>query len=229
MGELVYVSDVSPYAGRDGERVLAGVHRSLGSAAAALEEIAELSGLCFRQVTRAADASPELLGAARVLALFTIGETPWSASQRAIIESRTSAGELGVIGIHSATDSAYGWECFGQLMGARFDGHPITAELSIAVTDPDHPSTRHLSSPWRFREELYLFRELVSDAHVLLGAELGGGFESDSRSLAPLAWCIERGRCRSFYTALGHFHEAYEDVNYLRHLHGGVDWVLAGQ
>ena len=30
-----------------------------------------------------------------------------------------------------------------------------------------------------------------------------------------------------FYTALGHFPGAYEDVRFLGHLYGGLEWLLA--
>ena len=33
---------------------------------------------------------------------------------------------------------------------------------------------------------------------------------------------------RTFYTALGHFGAAYENVDFVRHLGGGVSWVLSG-
>jgi type 1 glutamine amidotransferase len=41
----------------------------------------------------------------------------------------------------------------------------------------------------------------------------------------PLAWCIEDGVARSFYTALGHFPLAWELPVYLRHLAGGLAWL----
>jgi type 1 glutamine amidotransferase len=40
-----------------------------------------------------------------------------------------------------------------------------------------------------------------------------------------LAWSIERGAIRTFYTALGHFSAAYDDENFVKHLRGGIEWV----
>jgi len=219
MSYLVYLSDVSPYVAVDGHRSAAGVHQSLTSAMVAFEEIAGLCGLDFHGITRVGDATPELLSGARVLVLFTIGETPWSLDQRRIVEERAASGALGIVGVHAATDAAYTWPQYGDLLGARFNGHPVTADLPITVIDPGHPATAHLPSPWRFKEELYLFRDLTPDARVLLGVEIG--------TLLPIAWCIERGPLRTFYTVLGHFVTAYEDSNYVQHLHGAVEWVLA--
>ena len=199
---LLFVADVSPYVTANGEHTVAGVHHSLGSAARVFEEISVLQGLEFVGVTRSRDATPELLEQARVLVLFTIGETPWSEEQRQIIEERAASGELGLFGLHSATDSAYGWPNY------------------------DHPSTAHLPSPWRFKEELYLFRDLVPDAQILLGVEFGTPVAAGGVTTLPFAWCIERGSLRTFYTVPGHFASAYEDVVYLRHLSGGVEWLL---
>lgn len=228
MTELLYVSDVAPYRPAGARPEAAGVHQSLGSAALALEQIAGLCSLGFRHAARAADATIEDLASARVLALFTIGETPWSAEQREVIEERLASGTLGLVGLHSATDSAHGWPAFGELIGARFDGHPVTGDLPISVLDPGHPATAHLPSPWRFKEELYLFRGLSPDARVLLGVELTSSSLAERGSVLPIAWCIERGPARTFYTVLGHFLSAYEDGNYLQHLRGGVEWVLSG-
>jgi type 1 glutamine amidotransferase len=230
MSYLVYLSDVSPYAKADGHRTAAGVHQSLGSAMTAFEEVAGLCGLEFRGVTRVGDATPELLSGARVLVLFTIGETPWAPAQRLIVEERATSGALGIVGVHAATDAAYTWPAYGELLGARFNGHPVTGDLPITVIDSGHPATAHLPSPWRFKEELYLFRDLSPDARVLLGVEMGsvptGDLPGEGASVLPIAWCIERGPLRTFYTVLGHFVAAYEDGNYMQHLQGAVEWVL---
>jgi uncharacterized protein len=233
MPDLLFVSDVSPYRTVGQPPAPAGSHESIGAAVKAVAAIAESSGLSFRHCEGAAGASISELERTRMLVLFTIGETPWTAQQRLVIEERTASDTLGLVGLHSATDSAYGWQAFGQLIGARFDGHPVTGEMSITVVDPDHPATAHLSSPWLFKEELYIFRGLVPDARVLLAVELGarppaGAVTDDwpDPHVLPLAWCIERTSTRTFYTALGHFSAAYEDPSFLQHLAGGIEWVL---
>ena len=241
MSDLVYLSDVAPYRHPGQPVQLAGVHRSLTTAARACREIASVNGLGFRQTASAEELSPAILGTARVLVLFTIGETPWTEEQCHLIESRLADGTMGMLALHSASDSAYGWAHFGQLVGARFAGHPVTGTLPVSVVGPVHPATGHLPSPWWFREELYLFSALVPDATVLLaidpaklseeqGARLAAQpyalGESGPKALLPMAWCIERGAMRTFYTVLGHFHEAYEDQRYLEHLSGAVRWIL---
>ena len=105
---------------------------------------------------------------ARALALFTIGETPWKAAQRAVIMERVRTGSLAVVAIHSATDSCYGWDDYGALVGARFDGHPWTQSFTADVLDVTHPACAHLGAGWAWHDEVYQFRDLRPDARVLL-------------------------------------------------------------
>jgi type 1 glutamine amidotransferase len=41
----------------------------------------------------------------------------------------------------------------------------------------------------------------------------------------PLAWCREFDGGRSFYTALGHFDEAYQDEAFMKHVLNGILWA----
>jgi predicted dehydrogenase len=231
---LLLVTDVSPYApGADGAPRLAGAHGVLGQAARAVHEVADACGLDFELAEDVAGLRPGALDEAAVLALFTIGDTPWTADQRASVERRLAAGDLQLLGLHSAADSCESWPAFGRLLGARFDGHPWTQTFAIRHCGRPHAATARLPDPWRFTDEVYLFRDLRDDAQVLLEAT-GDDLDMDAPGARrpahgfPLAWCFEEGRGRVFYTALGHFPGAYEDVRFLAHLHGGLEW-LAGR
>lgn len=218
---LLYVTQVAPYL--DGP---AGVHGVLDQSAVAIAELAESAGLSFERATDVRELDPASVAAARVVALFTIGETPWSSAQRQTLLGRVRDGKTGVLAIHSATDSCYGWEEYGMLVGARFDGHPWTRSFTLDVLDPAHPATSHLGSTWEWHDEIYQFRNLRPDAEVLLAAradELG----TDAAVEHPLAWCFTEGAGRTFSTALGHFPAAWESPTYLRHLAGGLDWVIS--
>jgi uncharacterized protein len=222
---MLIVTQVAPYT--DGP---AGVHGTLAQATIGLSELAGLAGLSPTAVADVRDVSPDQLAAARVLALFTIGETPWSDAQKEAAFGSWRGGQLRVLGVHSATDASHTWPEYGDILGARFDGHPWTQDFAIDVVDSAHPSTAHLGEQWDWRDEVYLFRDLRPDAHVLLRlgedqVDLGvpGGRVPDCGF--PLAWCIEDGAARSFYTALGHFPLAWELPVYLRHLAGGLAWL----
>lgn len=224
---LLFVTQVAPY--RDGP---AGVHGVLDQAAIGVAQVAEMHGLEARRVDDVRALALDDIHEARALALFTIGETPWSNDQRAAIVENLRAARLAVCAIHSATDSCYSWDEYGQVVGARFDGHPWTQTFTADVLDESHPACAHLGDAWRWHDEVYQFRDLRSDADVLLRVRdgeldlLAPGARPPSFGY-PLAWCFTEGRGRVFSTSLGHFPAAWESPPYLRHLAGGLGWALA--
>ena len=138
---MLIVTQVAPYA--DGP---AGVHGVLTQAATGLSELASMNGLRPTVVTDVNDISPDRLAAARVLTLFTIGETPWSALQKPAIHQAWQKGSLRILGVHSATDANHGWPEYGSMLGARFDGHPWTQDFTIDVIQTRasrHRTPRH--------------------------------------------------------------------------------------
>ncbi len=223
---LLFVTQVAPYG--DGP---AGVHGVLGQAATAVSQVAEMHGLHTQRVDDVRDLEPHAIANARAVALFTIGETPWSSTQRADLLDGLRAGRVAVVAIHSATDSCYGWPEYGAVVGARFDGHPWTQECDLEVVEPDHPATEHLDRSWRWMDEVYQFRDLRPDARVLLRVP-EGQLDLDAPGAKqppfgfPLSWCFTEGEGRVFSTSLGHFPGAWENVTYLRHLTGGMGWAL---
>ena len=226
MAELIFATEVAAY--RDG---VAGAHGVLPQAVRILRQLAQLEGLGFRHVDDVSQLPIAVLEQARVLALFTIGETPWSEPQRDAIARGVRSGRIGFLPLHSASDACYGWPDYGRLVGARFDGHPWTQQFGVEVLDPTHPATRHLGSEWRTTDEVYLFRELRPDAHILLRARAADldpkapGARVPGIGL-PLAWCHREGQGRVFYTALGHFPALYEQPRFIAHIQGGLRWVL---
>jgi type 1 glutamine amidotransferase len=223
---LVFVTQVAPYAHGP-----AGVHGVLDQAAVGVAQVAELNGLRTRLVDDVRQLDDRDLASARALALFTIGETPWSATQRSTLLDRLRADALAVVAIHSATDSCYNWTEFGRVVGARFDGHPWTKTIVLDVVEPDHPATRHLGTEWSWHDEVYQFRDLRPDARVLLRVRDGQldftapGAKQPPHGF-PLSWCFTEGEGRVFSTSLGHFPGAWESPAYLQHLAGGLAWAL---
>jgi type 1 glutamine amidotransferase len=226
MSTLLYVTQVAPY-----QNGPAGAHGVLEQSALAVYELADLAGLTPRRVSDVRQVSAADLAAARAVGLFTIGETPWSDLQRAVLLDGVRSGRTAVVAIHAATDSCYSWEDYGQLVGARFDGHPWTQDVTLDVVDQDHPATRHLGPSWPWRDEVYMFRDLRPDARVLLRAR-PDELDQDAPGARepafgyPLSWCFSEGDGRVFSTSLGHFPAAWENPVYLRYLAGGLAWAL---
>ncbi len=223
---MLHVTQVAPYA--DGP---AGVHGVLGQSATAMAQLADWAGLDFRHVPDVRDLTEEELSGARVVVLFTIGETPWDGEQRQTLLDHVTRGRTRIMAVHSATDSCYGWPEYGRLVGARFNGHPWTQHASLEVCQPGHPAVTHLGSTWDWHDEIYQFRDLRPDATVLLRVDESqldmtrpGVMRPDFGF--PLSWCFEEGRGRVFSTSLGHFPSAWESGDFLRHLLGGLSWIL---
>jgi type 1 glutamine amidotransferase len=223
---MIYVTQVAPY--RHGP---AGVHGVLGQSAIAMAELAEAAGLTCLHVPDVRGLDMREIAGARVVALFTIGETPWNDEQRAALVAGVRTGQTHLVAIHAATDSCYGWDDYGTLVGARFNGHPWTQDFVLDVCDPTHPALAHLGTTWAWHDEVYQFRDLRPDAHILLRLDESQldltrpGVVRPAFGF-PLSWCFEELQGRVFSTSLGHFPAAWESVTFLQHLAGGLSWVL---
>ena len=134
----------------------------------------------------------------------------------------------GFMGVHSAADTEHESDLFHSLLGAEFRSHPAIQEARINVEDRIHPSTAALPSPWLVTDEIYDFvRSPRGAVHVLANADEQSYFGGSMRGDHPISWCQERGLGRTWYTALGHPTERYQnDFFFRRHLEGGLDYVL---
>jgi len=167
-----------------------------------------------------------------------------SQQQRDAFERWLKAGG-GWIGLHSAGDASHhGWRWYqDKLIGPRFIGHPADPqfqEARIETVAPKHPISSGVAAEWFVEDEWYSFDSRAQDhgATVLFGLDestylprndsygevqdlrMGeGGIEH------PIVWvrCIQQGR--TFYSAIGHSDENYQDPNYRKLLSNAFNWV----
>ena len=159
-----------------------------------------------------------------VVFLLTTGEI-LNASQQAAFEHYIQRGG-GYAGVHSASDTEYSWHWYGQLVGAYFDrvhGHSRVVQATVHVIDRTHLSTSTLPATWVRTDEWYNFASNPSDrVHVLLTVDektyQGGVMGADH----PIAWYHLFDGGRSWYTAMGHTSESYQEPLFLAHLWGGI-------
>jgi cytochrome c len=137
----------------------------------------------------------------------------------------------GYLGIHAATDTEYNWPWYGKLAGAYFESHPNNPNVRDAdffVVDKNHPSTDSLPERFKKRDEFYNFKDIHPDIHVLVKIDEktydGGTNHGDH----PMAWYHAYDGGRAFYTAMGHTNETYTEDIFLKHLTGGLKYVLGG-
>ena len=130
-------------------------------------------------------------------------------------------------GIHCAAASEYTWPEFELLLGAWFTDHPDPQPGVVHRTGAPHPSTDPLPDPWAWDDEWYNFRHRPGpDRTVLLtvdeGTYDGGTMGADH----PIAWHGPYGAGHTWYTALGHHPEHYDDPLLRAHLLGGLRSLL---
>lgn len=171
---------------------------------------------------------PNLLRYRVVVWLNTTGDV-LNDSQQAAFESFIRTGR-GYVGLHSATDTEYQWPWYGQLVGgnAWFANHPFIQSATLVVEDNSHPSTAHLPASGVLTDEWYNFqanpRPFVDVLVTIDESTYSGGNMGDH----PMTWCHEFDVGRSWYTALGHRSETYQQIGFQRHLLGGILWSASG-
>jgi len=132
----------------------------------------------------------------------------------------------GIVGIHAAADSHYHWPWYGRMIGAHFLKHPKgTPEGTITVVDPNHRATRGLPTTARKVDEWYYFDDYDPTSHILITVD-PQSIGQDDANPNPVSWVRTFEGGRVFYTAMGHTVESYSDPFFLRHVAGGLNWVL---
>lgn len=200
-------------------------HQSIPSGQAALINIGRELNL---QVDTTSEAKyfneDSLKHYAAVVFLSTSGNNLLDTSQKADFERFIQAGG-GYLGIHGAAATEYGWEWYGKLLGAVFNGHPEPQEGVVSIAKRKEPSTRHLPKKWKRFDEWYNYKNRQQDLTVLLTLDektYKGGTDGEYH---PIAWYHEFDGGRSFYTGLGHTNESYSDPLFVKHLTAGLQYV----
>jgi type 1 glutamine amidotransferase len=201
-------------------------HDSIATARQVMTTLASQSGAFTVTATEnLGDVTAERLASVDVLMFaMTSGELAFDASQKSAILAFVNNGG-GFIGTHSATDTLYGWSDYGRLVGAYFKEHPWVQDATVTVEDTSHPISSGLGASFRLMEEYYTFRENPRPSvHVLLSLNATSvGASGDY----PLAWTQTIGRGRSYYNALGHFSETWNDARFQNQMRNAVQWVAS--
>jgi glucose/arabinose dehydrogenase len=156
-----------------------------------------------------------------VIFLCTTGDV-LNNNQQAAFERYIRAGG-GYAGIHSAADTEYDWEWYGNLVGAYFKSHPAIQKATIIVADPSHPSTDSLPQRWSRTDEWYNFKSNPrGNVHVLATLDESTYSGGENGFDHPIVWCRKYEGGRSWFTALGHTEESYTEPYFLKHLLGGI-------
>ncbi|MEQ8471361.1 MAG: ThuA domain-containing protein [Marinoscillum sp.] len=145
----------------------------------------------------------------------------------------------GFVGIHAASSNKEQELWYQQLVGRVFTDHPEEQTAVVTVMDHTHPATMHLQNYWVWTDEWYSFGPALTDSLQLLLSVDESTYDPDrtwgdnNRFTAmgefhPISWYQEFDGGRSFYTALGHLQESYNDPWFLAHIYGGIYWAATG-
>ncbi len=132
----------------------------------------------------------------------------------------------GVVGIHAASDSNYHWLWYRQMIGAAFDHHPPGTPTGVVTfVDRNDASTRGLPATVTRTDEWYHFFDLDPRVHIIATYD-PRSYGEDEANPHPISWRHEFEGGRVFYTGMGHTAESYSEEVFLRHIEGGLKWVL---
>ena len=132
----------------------------------------------------------------------------------------------GFVGIHAASTIEKNWSWYGKLVGGVFTGHPQPQIATLRVEDKSHSATKFFPASWSRRDEWYNFRDLQKNLQVLLTVDEKSYKGGENGTCHPIAWYHDFEGGRSFYTALGHFPEHYDDPLFLKHLLAGIQYAM---
>ena len=152
-------------------------------------------------------------------------------SQQAAMENFIQNGG-GFVGFHSATDTyrdtrpGSAWLWYNELVGAIVQSRPnhtanlLPGTMNVLV---DHPIIDHIGNVgdvWSHEEEWYYWElnggQLSDDNENLLEVQSTGNQSYDATR--PITWYKEFDGGRSFYTALGHNGDTYENNQIFREM-----------
>ncbi len=161
---------------------------------------------------------------AAVVFFNTTGDVLDAAQENAFERYIQSGG--GYAGVHSASDTEYKWEWYGQLAGAHFISHPKIQEAKFVVQDSSFAATSFLPKEWTRTDELYNFNLTNPDVNVILTVDESTYEGGENGANHPMAWFHEYDGGRAFYTALGHTHESYKEEFFMKHLLEGIKYAI---
>ena len=172
-----------------------------------------------------------------IIFLNTTGDI-FDSTQQKVMERFIQSGK-GYVGIHSASDTEYGWDWYTKLVGRMFKIHPVIQTATLNILDAKFPGLQGFANNKLWTDEWYEFSaDKISGLNTILAVDettynpkvkWGNNIGEGMGKLHPIAWYQNYDGGRSFYTALGHLPSIYSDQAFLNHLHAGIFWAATGK
>jgi type 1 glutamine amidotransferase len=168
-------------------------------------------------------------------AIFFLGhrDVPLDPQQRAELAAFVHDEGKGFVAAHIALTAFESWPAFGELLGARYDGHPWgTTTGTVINEDPAFPATRHFGAePFVFTDEFYQPKEFSREnSRVLLRLDVSKLPASENLHRTdgdfPLAWARTYGKGRVFYSTFGHAASTWDNRDVQQMYLEAIRWAL---
>lgn len=163
-----------------------------------------------------------------VIFLNTTGDI-LNADQQEAFEHYIQAGG-GYVGIHAAADTEYDWQWYNKLAGAYFASHPGNPNVQTGetyVVNREHPSMTDFPDHWKIKDEFYDFKDFNPQVTVLVKIDEKSYKDGKMGENHPMSWYHEYDGGKAFYTNFGHEDATFENPVFLKHLTGGLKYVMA--
>jgi cytochrome c len=138
----------------------------------------------------------------------------------------------GYVGIHAATDTEYDWPWYNKLSGAYFASHPgnpNVQEGEAYVVNDKHPSMTDFPKKWKIKDEFYDFKSFNPQVTVLVKIDEKTYKDGKMGDDHPMSWYHEYDGGKAFYTNFGHEDATFVNPVFVKHLTGGLNWVMASK
>jgi type 1 glutamine amidotransferase len=171
---------------------------------------------------------------ANVDAIFFLGhrEIQLDDLQKAALLSFVKDEGKGFVAAHTALTAFESWPEFGEMIGARYDGHPWnTAAGTIINEDPAFPATKMLAPNLTMTDEFYQPKEFSRDKlRVLLRLDVSKMPPNPDNHRVdgdfPLAWAKMYGKGRVFYASFAHAASLWDNPDVYRMYFEALKWAL---
>jgi len=218
-------------------------HESVGHALAIIERLGYESGMWDTYIRtdsniianspKKTDGTPASGGPnlTNVDAIFFMGhrEVPLDDSQKADLLQFVKDGH-GFVAAHVGLTAFESWPEFGEMLGGRFDQHPIVGAGTVINEDPAFPATKHFPASFAFSDEFYQPKDLSRDkVDVLLRLDLTNVPANGALHLNgdyPLAWAKTYGKGRVFYGSFAHAAETWDLRSVQQMYFESMRWAL---
>lgn len=213
-------------------------HESINEGVTAIKELATRNFFNVQWHQEGATVTDKYLENFQVIIFLNTTGDIFKEDEQKAIEKFIKAGK-GFVGIHSASDTEYGWEWYTKLVGRMFKIHPAIQTAKLKLTENKFSGLDQFTDGQFWTDEWYEFSpetttdlkyilavdETSYNAKVQWGEKKGEGMGS----FHPVAWYHDYDGGRSFYTALGHMPAVYSEPAFLNHIYAGIYWAATGK